>query len=68
MSYEQIVQLIGSVGFPIVCVFVVVFVFYKVILKIESTHKEDLDKITQALDNNTKRISELRDTLNKYVK
>ena len=68
MDYSQIVQLIGSLGFPIArCIVMVVF-FYKIISQIESTHKENLQKITEALDNNTKIINELKQSLDNVLK
>ena len=68
MDYSQIVQLIGSLGFPIArCIVMVVF-FYKIITQIESTHKENLEKITEALDNNTRIINELKQSLDNVLK
>lgn len=68
MDYSQIVQLIGSLGFPIArCIFMVVF-FYKIVTQIENTHKENLEKITEALDNNTRIINELKQSLDNVLK
>ena len=42
--------------------------FYKIITQIESTHKENLEKITEALDNNTRIINELKQSLDNVLK
>lgn len=68
MDYTQIVQLIGSLGFPIAMCIVMVVFFYKIITQIESTHKENLEKITEALDNNTRIINELKQSLDNVLK
>lgn len=68
MDYSQIVQLIGSLGFPIAMCIVMVVFFYKIITQIESTHKENLEKITEALDNNTRIINELKQSLDNVLK
>lgn len=63
MSYDQIVTLIGSVGFPIVCVFAMLYIFRQIILKMEDSHKDELSKVTQAIDNNTQVIQEMKKEL-----
>lgn len=63
MDYNQIVSLIGSVGFPIVCVFVLLYVFSKLFNKMEDSHKEELTKVTEAINNNTSVINEMRKEL-----
>lgn len=63
MSYDQIVTLIGSVGFPIVCVFAMLYIFRQIILKMEDSHKEELSKVTEAIDNNTQVIAEMKKEL-----
>lgn len=63
MDYNQIVQLIGSVGFPIARCIVMIFFFYKIVTQIETSHNEEIAKITEALNNNTKTIKELQDTI-----
>lgn len=60
MSYNEIVTLIGSVGFPIVCVFVMLYFFKQIFTKMEDTHKEELAKVTEALNNNTQVIREMK--------
>lgn len=63
MSYDQIVTLIGSVGFPIACVFVMLYFFKQIFTKMEDSHKEELSKMTEALNNNTQAIKEMRQEL-----
>lgn len=63
MSYDQIVTLIGSVGFPIVCVFAMLYIFRQIIIKLEDTHKEELAKVTEAINNNTLVVSEMKKEL-----
>lgn len=63
MSYDQIVSLIGSVGFPIVCVFAMLYIFRQIIIKMEDSHKEELTKVTEAINNNTQVISEMKKEL-----
>ena len=63
MAYEQIVSLIGSVGFPIVCVFAMLYIFRQIIIKLEDTHKEELAKVTEAINNNTQVVSEMKKEL-----
>jgi hypothetical protein len=63
MSYDQIVTLIGSVGFPIVCVFAMLYIFRQIIIKMEDSHKEELTKVTEAINNNTQVVSEMKNEL-----
>lgn len=63
MSYNQIVSLIGSVGFPIVCVFAMLYIFRQIIIKMEDSHKEELVKVTEAINNNTQVVSEMKKEL-----
>lgn len=63
MSYDQIVSLIGSVGFPIVCVFAMLYIFRQIIIKMEDSHKEELTKVTEAINNNTQVVSEMKNEL-----
>ena len=63
MAYEQIVSLIGSVGFPIVCVFAMLYIFRQIIIKMEDSHKEELTKVTEAINNYTQVVSEMKKEL-----
>lgn len=55
MDYANIVQLIGSLGFPIVACCVL---FYEM-EKQNERHKEEMDKLTESLNNNTLALSKL---------
>lgn len=66
----DVIQIISSLGFPIAaCVFVAVYVFKQTenyrndIKEIQSRHKEELDKITEALNNNTLVMQQIKDIL-----
>ena len=65
-------QIIGSLGFPIVaCLGMGWYVKYiqdnyrQDISDISSRHKEEMDKVTQALNNNTLAIQRLTDYIEK---
>lgn len=59
MTIELIIQMIGSVGFPIA----VSLACFWYINKQTTTHKEELQKVTDALNNNTLVIQRLSDQL-----
>lgn len=59
MTIELIIQMIGSVGFPIA----VCLACFWYINRQTSTHKEELQKVTDALNNNTLVIQRLSDQL-----
>lgn len=61
MDWEQIVSLIGSLGFPIVMCFIMLYVFEKLLKEQNEQHKEEMTKRTDALNNNTKVLSDLQD-------
>lgn len=71
----EIVQLIGSYGFPIVaCVAMGVYLKYVIdqyrsdISHLSQEHKAEMDSITQALNNNTQVLTRLCITLDKKDK
>lgn len=71
----EIVQLIGSYGFPIVaCVAMGLYLKYVIdqyrsdISRISQEHKAEMDSITQALNNNTQVLTRLCITLDKKEK
>lgn len=71
----EIVQLIGSYGFPIVaCVAMGLYLKYVIdqyrsdISRISQEHKEEMSSITQALNNNTQVLTRLCITLDKKEK
>ena len=59
MDANTIVQLIGSLGFPIVCC---IALFWRMI-KSDEHHKTEIDKLTDALNNNTLVLQQLSDLL-----
>ena len=59
MDVNTIVQLIGSLGFPIVCC---IALFWRMI-KSDENHKTEIDKLTDALNNNTLVLQQLSDLL-----
>ena len=59
MTYDNLVKLIGSVGFPIAMCIVLVYIVYKM----NETHKQEIEKVTNALNNNTQALIRLSDKL-----
>ena len=55
MDYSQIVTLIQSVGFPIV----MCGALFWYMIKQREQHKQETDKMTEALNNNTTILTEL---------
>jgi hypothetical protein len=70
MDFQTLAQLIGSLGFPIACC---VYMFFSQAKEREQNaaqreadrleHKSEMDKMTNALNNNTIVIQKLVDTL-----
>lgn len=59
MDVNTLIQLVSSLGFPIVCCGAL---FWKMV-KTDEQHKEEMDKITEALNNNTIALTKLSDKL-----
>lgn len=66
MDPTAVVSLIGSLGFPIVaCIYMARYVNKQMdgyrddIKEIQKEHKEEIGKVTEALDNNTRALQEL---------
>ena len=59
MDVTTITQLIGSLGFPITCC---IALFWRMI-KSDENHKTEIDKLTDALNNNTLVLQQLSDLL-----
>ena len=59
MDLQSIQALIGSLGFPVVCCLIQ---FY-VILKMNKSHDETLTELKRTIDNNTRSIIDLTDSL-----
>ena len=59
MELQTIQAFIGSLGFPVVCCLIQ---FY-VILKMNKSHDETLAELKKTIDNNTRSILDLADSL-----
>ena len=70
MDANVIISMIGSLGFPIVaCIFIAIF-FSKTqdnyradIKEMQTLHKQETDKMTEALNNNTMALQRLVDKM-----
>lgn len=56
---QEVIQMIRDLGFPIA---VAVALFWKNI-KSDEQHKAEMDKMTEALNNNTLALTELKDKI-----
>lgn len=63
MDANTIIQIIGSLGFPIVMCGAL---FWRQV-KSDEQHKAEMDKLSEALNNNTLAITKLSDKLDKEV-
>lgn len=61
MDADAIIQIVGSLGFPIVMCGAL---FWRQV-KSDEQHKEEMDKLSEALNNNTQAIIKLSDNLDK---
>lgn len=61
MDANTVIQLVGSLGFPIVMCGAL---FWRMV-KSDEQHKEEMDKLSVALNNNTIAITKLSDNLDK---
>lgn len=61
MDANTIIQLVGSLGFPIVMCGAL---FWRMV-KSDEQHKQEMDKLSEALNNNTIAITKLSDNLDK---
>lgn len=66
MSFEQVESFILSVGFPILCCIALGWYIYKrdqkyeqIIERMNLKHEQEIEKIKNSLDNNTKVMTEL---------
>lgn len=59
MDAQGLTTLIGSVGFPIVMCLIMV----KVMLQMETSHKEEIDSLKESLNNNTNVLTKLETML-----
>lgn len=63
MDANTIIQIVGSLGFPIVMCGAL---FWRQV-KSDEQHKVEMDKLSEALNNNTQAIIKLSDKLDKEV-
>ena len=63
MDYQPIAQFINNIGFPIVMCLIVV----NLMMKQNETHKEEMSKITESLNNNTNALIQLTAKLDVYT-
>ena len=63
MDANTIIQLVGSLGFPIVMCGAL---FWRMV-KSDEQHKQEMDKLSEALNNNTIAITKLSDNLDKEL-
>lgn len=61
MDVNTITQLIGSLGFPVVCCGAL---FWRMI-KSDEKHQQEMDKMSDALNNNTLALTRLTEKLSK---
>lgn len=61
MDGTNVINAISTVGFPIVMCLILVYVVYKM----NEQHKEEMNKMNEALNNNTLAIQHLSDLLGK---
>ena len=61
MDPGAIQTLISNLGFPIACVIAMFWMMNKE----REDHKEEMQKVTEALNNNTLALTELRDMMQK---
>jgi hypothetical protein len=61
MDANTIIQLVGSLGFPIVMCGAL---FWRMV-KSDEQHKAEMDKLSEALNNNTIALTKLSDNLDK---
>lgn len=63
MDVNSIIQLVGSLGFPIVACSAL---FWRMV-KSDEQHKEEMAKMSEALNNNTSALVKLAEKLEKEV-
>ena len=61
MDIGAVQSLIANLGFPIACV----IAMFWMLNKESENHKEEMQKVTEALNNNTLALTELRDMISK---
>lgn len=57
MDFEQLLTLVGNYAFPICCC---IYLFWS-ISKEREAHKDEMDKVTEALNNNTIALTKIEE-------
>ena len=72
MDFNVLITMVGSLGFPIVACIAMAIFFREVnknyredIKELSSNHKNEMDKVTEAINNNTIVVQKLIDKLDK---
>lgn len=72
MDFNSVAQIIGTLGFPIVACCAMAYFFARVndnyrndIKEIQSSHKEEISGMTEAINNNTLVIQKLVDRMDR---
>ena len=65
MDVNSIVQLVGSLGFPIFCCIGLGYFIVKELSDMRKSHREEIDQLRTCLENNTIAITKLIDQLSK---
>lgn len=63
-TYNTIISSISSIGFPIVCC----LIMFKNNQTLQDTHKEEIDKLREVIDNNTLTITKLYERMETLIK
>lgn len=61
MDVNSVIQLVGSLGFPIVCCGAL---FWRMV-KSDDQHKQEMDKISEVLNNNTVALTRLTEKISR---
>lgn len=64
MDAQEIMTVIGSLGFPIVMCIIMV----RLIFTMEESHKEEVNSLKESLNNNTNVLAKLETMLGIYMK
>lgn len=64
MDAQEIISVIGSLGFPIVMCIIMI----KLIFTMEESHKEEVNSLKESLNNNTNVLTKLETMLSIYMK
>lgn len=63
MDLQDIITIINSVGFPIFVAIIMMYLFYKMTI----THKEEMQVMSEAIDNNTLAMSQIKTQLEAFM-